>query len=139
MMHWLGEAGSQGRPVQPAILTFRVEDIFGWIDTGSSHRALIIAATLVSSLEQGPAGDLTKAFLERYGELEHVGTSVMLRFHTGSWSGSRRQHLKVKRDRSRKSLTDTDSSKVQDWLSAYIEGLNDTIDDALIWEERNFS
>ncbi|KAF3998512.1 hypothetical protein [Glaciimonas immobilis] len=138
MIRWLGEGGSHGRPVELAILNFRVEDIFEWIDTDPGHRSLMITETLVPSLEQGPAGDLTKAFLAKYGELEHVGGSVMSRFSMGSWSGPRSQHCKVKRDRARKWLTETDSSKVQDWLSAYIESLSQEIEHALISEERYF-
>lgn len=138
IMQWLGETGLISRPIQPPILNFRSEDIFGWIDSDPVSRTLLIVDALNQSLDIGPAGDLTKAFLVKYGHLESVGNSLISRFNSGSWSGPRSNHFMKKRDRARQWLGETTSTTVQDWLSRYIVGLNEEIERAQIWEEREF-
>lgn len=138
VMYWLGQVGSALWPIQPPLLNFCVNDIFDWIESDPSQRSLLIVDALIPTLESGPAGDLTKAFLAKYGDVESVGNSLMYKFHSGSLSGRRSEHYIQKRDLARKWLGEITSTKVQDWLSIYIDDLNEKIERAQIWEEREF-
>ncbi|PXX46967.1 ATP-binding protein [Undibacterium pigrum] len=138
ILNWLGDLGSHARPCDPAILSFQSSDIFTWIDQDPMARSSLIVEAIYPTFEKGPAGELTKTFLEKYGHIEYVESCLISRFYSGSWTGSRSQHLTGMRDRARKWLKEAESSVVQDWLTLYIDGLNTQIEKALIGEEREF-
>lgn len=136
ILRWLGANETYGRQAHPPILKFAVADILSWIDVDPPIRARRIAGVLPKSLDAGPAGELGKAFLAKYADLEGIGGSVISRFHSGVSTGHRSDNLKAKLDKARQWMGETDSPVVQDWLEAFMENLRLGIDDALIWEER---
>lgn len=135
---WLGDVGHYGEPLKQAILHFKSEDIFEWVDEDPAERAPRIAGVLPKTLEAEPAGNLTREFIRRYGALPHVGSSMQAHFRTGVWSGNASDRYESDRDAARKWLAEASDPKVQDWLSDYIAVLNAEIESARIWEERGF-
>ena len=68
-----------------------------------------------------------------------VSESLIFHFrYGGAWSGPESQHLAGKRDEARTWLTQSQSPKVQAWLTRYIDFLGEGIESAQIDEERRF-
>lgn len=135
---WLGDVGHYGEPLKQAILHFKADDIFAWIDEEPAERARYIADVVPRTLEAGQAGDLTREFIKRYARLPHVGGAVRSHFRTGAWSGTASARYGRERELARKWLAEISDPKIQDWLSDYIDALNSEIEQARIREEREF-
>jgi hypothetical protein len=135
--NWLG-GGLEARQVTQALIHFNVEDVFAWIDEDPSVRAYVLAEIMPQSLEQDTEGDITRAYLERYGEHPHVREHLMMRFGSGVRSGPQSEYLGHRQSLARRWMTETESGQIQDWLAAYIQQLSAEIEHAKTWEERIF-
>jgi hypothetical protein len=133
---WLGEGGRLGIPEIGAITIFSIDDVLSWAAQATDQRLGLLIDVLPQTLDAGPAGDLTRSVIERFGSLEQVHDHLIWRFHSGGFVGPRSAHYAGKRDAARAWLAQATSPHVQDWLGAYIRHLDERIEDARINEER---
>lgn len=133
--HWLGgEMRDDGSPTP--IEAFSAERIFNWIDKSPRER---ISRTLdfIPRTLTAPGGDLTAAFIEKYGSTKGFNHALSFRFGLGSYSGPPSEHYAAQREQAIKWAGATSSLKVKAFLDAYIGELTKLIDRERMHEERS--
>ena len=138
LIHWLGDTGSEDRPKHGAINHMPAEDIIDWIKADVDGRRRLIQEVLPKTLNENADGRLTRLFIEKFCDDDHVASSLFGLFYTGVWSGPESDYLSRKRDAARQWLSEISSVKIQLWLGKYIDFLNGGIEAAKIREEREF-
>lgn len=133
--HWLGGGMRDGNAPTP-IEAFSTERIFEWIDD-SPHERLASAVDFMPKTLASPGGDLTAAFIERYGSRKGINDALAFRFGLGSYSGPPSEHHAAQREQAIKWAGATASTKVKSFLDTYIETLTKLIDRERIQEERS--
>lgn len=133
--HWLG--GDMRDDVSPTpIEAFSAARIFKWIDE-SPHERLARALDFIPKTLASPGGDLTAAFIERYGSAKGFNDSLAFRFGLGSYSGSPSEHHTAQREQALKWASATTSPKVKAFLDAYIGALTNRVERERMHEERS--
>jgi len=93
---------------------------------------------LPKTLDQTPAGRLTRDFIARYGKVEVLGSSLWCHFHARGWCGSASAYYRKLREQAREWLAGEKNQTVVRWIENYIDGLGYDIQRAEIEEERRF-
>lgn len=136
--HWLGDSGFDRGTRKEPITLIPADCIISWIDQDRENRLHIVNSMLPQTLNPKEGGELTRKFIEKYGDDERIENSIISHFYSGFWSGPTSKHHSEKRDVARKWLAETDSPKLQKWLGKYIDSLSDSIEREQIQEEREF-
>lgn len=133
--HWLG-GGIRDDASPTPIEAFSAERIFNWIDKSPRER---IARTLdfIPKTLTSPGGDLTAAFIERFGSKKGFNDALAFRFGLGAYSGPPSEHHAAQREQAIKWAGATASIKVKAFLDAYIGELTKLIDRERMHEERS--
>lgn len=138
LIDWLGDTGSEDRPEHGAINHMPAEDIINWIQADVDDRLWFIQEVLPKTLNENAGGRLTRLFIEKFCDDDHVASSLFGLFYTGVGWGPESDYLSRKRDAARQWLSEIPSVKIQLWLGKYIDFLNGAIVAAKIREERKF-
>ncbi len=138
LIDWLGDTGFEDRPEHGAINHMPAEDIIDWIQADVDGRRGLIQEVLPKTLNENAGGRLTRLFIEKFCDDDHVASSLFWHFYTGGWRGPDSDYLSRKRDAARRWLSEIPSVKIQLWLEKYIDWLNGRIEAAKILEEREF-
>ena len=133
--HWLG-GGIRDDASPTPIEAFAAERIFKWIDESPRER-LARALDFIPKTLASPGGDLTAAFIERYGSAKGFNDSLAFRFGLGSYSGPPSEHHAAQREQAIKWAGATASTKVKAFLDAYIGALTKLIERERMHEERS--
>ena len=133
LAYWLGEGRTDdgGMP----ILAFDPVDVLSWIANDISTRAKLMVDALPRTLE-GDLGNLTRGFLDRFGDDPVLRTGLIWRFRLGMSVGPLSLTLRRKRDAARGWLSTTESSNVRRWIEEFIEEMSERSEEAKIEEER---
>lgn len=140
---WLGEPqrrhheSAAGERAPTPMDCFDPKQVIEWV-IEEPERAEIVIPALPKTLEQGRAGDLTRAFVEFFGPKSAEGDHLMGHFDTGTRSGPDSAFYSVLRDSARSWMDVNTSEKVREWLGDFISMLSRMIDEARIREERSF-
>ena len=139
LFRWLGDTGFEDRPEHGAINHMPAEDIIDWIQADVDGRRGLIQDVLPKTLNENAGGKLTRLFIEKFCDDDHVTSSLFGHFYyMGGWRGPDSDYLSRKRDAARQWLSEIPSVKIQLWLEKYIDWLNGRIEAAKILEEREF-
>ncbi len=138
IFYWLGDNGFENTGSKGAIGYMPADEIISWIKENPKERLWKIQEVLPKTLEQSPRGELTRMYLEEFGDIDGVSNSLFIHFHMGGWSGNESDYLSRKRDSARRWLSETSSLKVRLWLERYIDYLSNRIENTIIQEERIF-
>lgn len=138
LFRWLGDTGFEDRPEHGAINHMPAEDIIDWIQADVDGRRQLIQIVLPKTLNENAGGRLTRLFIEKFCDDDHVASSLFGHFYMGGWRGPDSDYLSRKRDAARRWLSEIPSVKIQLWLEKYIDWLNGRIEAAKILEEREF-
>ncbi|MDH4187922.1 MAG: hypothetical protein OEV08_13090, partial [Nitrospira sp.] len=139
IVSWLGEMGFEDSPKAGALRLLDPQDIINWTKDDPDKRVSLMYHALPRNLDQDDGGTITRLFIETFSDLDRVRPALISHFmYGGGWSGPRSEYLARKRDKARKWLSEATSSKVQVWLTQYIEALSADIESAQIGEERDF-
>ena len=134
---WLADDDHYGETHAPAISAFNESDIFAWIDEDKIERSHHIVGLLPKTLEVDAGGNLTKAFLTRYYDVDGIGASLIFHFGMGLRSGLRSEYLSARRSSAQRWMANERNSSVGDWLEEYAQSLSKEIEMAKIQEERS--
>jgi hypothetical protein len=137
---WLSRGGHHGwGDESPGPIQFIPSHlIFDWVDGDVENRGSWVAHLLPKTLDNSPAGRLTRDFIARYGNNERLMSSVRTHFASRAWSGKESDYCSELRTEARGWLVDETNANVMRWVGNYIDGLSADIRRALIVEERDF-
>jgi hypothetical protein len=90
------------------------------------------------TLDQTPAGRLTRDFVATFCNDESTYRSLFAHFGSRSWCGKASEHCRKLRDDAREWLKGETDRIVIDWIEEYISSLDHGIESAEIDEEREF-
>jgi|GEM_PF-715226 len=140
VMHWLkGGIGGFGEdpPVSP-ISSVPVETVLAWIATDAEQRAAVVAHMAPRSLDNVTGGELTRALLTHYGNVDGVKSGISSIFGSGGWAGNESDYLRKRRDKFRGWLGQGFSLEVETWVEEQLGYIDKRIERAEIDEERSF-
>ena len=133
--HWLG-GGMRDDASPTPIEAFSAARVFNWIDKSPRER-IVRALDFIPKTLTSPSGDLTAAFIEKYGVTKGFNDALAFRFGLGFYSGLPSEHHAAQREQAIKWAGATMSIKVKAFLDAYIETLTKRIDRERMHEERS--
>jgi hypothetical protein len=133
--HWLG-GGMRDDASPTPIEAFSAERIFNWIDKSPRERTAR-ALDFIPKTLNSPGGDLTAAFIERYGSTKGFNDALAFRFGLGTYSGPPSEHHATQREQAINWAGATTSIKVKAFLDAFIGELTKLIDRERLHEERS--
>jgi hypothetical protein len=110
----------------------------GWVLQNPSTRARKLRYCLPKTLDEPDGGQLTRRFLEAFGDDEKVSDALIDSFLTGSWMGHESAHCAAQRAKARQWISENRSGNILSWLYRYIAVLNHEIEAAELREEREF-
>jgi hypothetical protein len=136
---WLGDSGSEDNRDFGAMRLVDPDDVIAWTAAAPDERISLIYHGLPKTLDLDSGGTVTRKFIDAFSDRDKVGGALISHFiYGGGWSGPRSAYMSRKRDEARKWLLETESVKLQSWLTQYIDALSQDIEDARIEEERRF-
>ena len=139
MLSWLGDEIEFGEREKPgAIRFFASHRIMDWVKKNPKKRIPLIARCLPKSFDLEHGGELTRLFVEAYGDGDDASGRLISHFWCGGYSGPESMYRSNQREEARKWLSEIDSPKIRSWLMKYIAYLSETIERAQISEERAF-
>lgn len=138
IIYWLGDTGFNNAPHKGAINYMPADVIINWIKEDKEERLWLIREMLPKTLDLSSGGQLTRSFIEDFGDDDKIAANLFVHFHMGGWSGHESAYLSGKRDLARRWIAEISSIKIQLWLGVYIDYLSNRIEAAKIQEEREF-
>ena len=138
LTHWLSDTGFDDTLMHGAIRYMPAEKIIEWVNLDKEKRLWLIEDVLPKTLDIDEGGHLTQLYIEEYCDDFHFVSSLCGHFEPSGWSGPKSQCLSKRRDAARCWMSEISSPKIQAWLGKYIAYLSECIEDALIYEEREF-
>lgn len=138
LLHWLkgGLSDFNENNDQSTIAYLPLDAILTWIEHDPTNRAGLIAHAAPGTLDDDHGGQLTRALLSKYPEVDGVRSGISATFHSGSWTGPMSAYLKRRRDKLRSWLSSNFDFEVTHWLELELEYLDKSIDQEEIVEER---
>ena len=112
--------------------------LFEWVDKNEDDHGCWLAGLLPKTMNQTPAGRITRDFVARYGTNDRIMASFSCRFGARSYCGLESDHDRRLRDGARSWLSGENDPTVIRWIEKYIESLGYDIQRAEIDEERRF-
>ena len=138
LIHWLSDTGFADTLMHGAIRYMPAENIIEWINADKENRYWLIEQVLPKTLGIDEGGLLTRHFIEEFCSEDHIASSLCGHFEPSGWSGPKSHCLSKERDDARRWMSEISSPKIQAWLGKYIAYLSERIEEALIYEEREF-
>jgi len=136
VLGWLGdEISFEEDENHGAIRFFDPHLVIDWI-RNSSKRIHLISRCLPKTLDIDKGGAVVRLYIETFCDDEDIAKTLRYFFTAGGWSGPESNYLMRKRDKARQWVSEIQSSKIQAWLSLYIDYLTERITRAEIEEER---
>jgi hypothetical protein len=120
-----------------AILLFKKETVFNWIDKDVAKRAWYIASIIPKDLSANSAKCWTTSILNKYGDREDVRSNLSANYSTEGFSGKASLYYKSKKDKFGSILQRENNPKVKKWLKEYIKQIEYNIKRETIAEERD--
>lgn len=137
-MNWLkgGIGGFDGKESIPPIAEFPMQTIIDWIEQDPESRAAMVAHCAPRSLDDKLGGNLTRALIGKYPQIDGVLSGISAIFHSGGWIGPRSQYLRKRRERFRVWLSQGFDANVTSWIENEIIQMDREIEESEIAEER---
>jgi hypothetical protein len=138
IQHWLADRGRRlVGDDSPGLLQFAPPvRVFAWVDECVEERGRWLISALPKTLDQSPAGRLTREFLVRYGKDPSLANALWCHFTSRGWCGSASARYRQLREEARAWLAGEKNQTVIRWVENYIDGLGCDIQQAEIEEER---
>jgi hypothetical protein len=136
LLNWLKGGIGKEKDSVPPIAEFPTQMVMGWIAQDVEARASMIAHCAPKSLDDKFGGELARALLGNYRNVDGVGVAISCNFGSGGWTGPTSKHLRARRDRFRAWLSRGFDVNVMSWIEDEIVDLDREIEAAEISEER---
>lgn len=139
ILNWLkgGLINFDDKLPRGAIADLPLPEIINWIEQDPEPRAVLMAHSVLPTLDDNANGQLTREILQRYGKFEGVINGISAIFHSGGWTGPTSTYLKQKRDKFRRWLAAGFEVEITQWIESEIEDLDRRIVHEEINEERS--